>query len=111
MDATDSSFDILGFDQEEKNSIYRVTAGIMHSGNMTFKQKPREEQENVLLIGCINSASICYPEIVQVMQSPPDKHHITLIFDSRFKGLRIFSMGMRYHYNCVETLAWSQIRQ
>merc|ERR1712212_358563 len=44
LDATDSSFDILGFNQEEKNSIYRITAGIMHSGNMIFKQKPREEQ-------------------------------------------------------------------
>merc|ERR1719454_379785 len=44
LDATDSSFDILGFNQDEKNSIYRITAGIMHSGNMEFKQKPREEQ-------------------------------------------------------------------
>ena len=66
LDATDSSFDILGFNQDEKNSIYRITAGIMHSGkffklmlprwcprvqvdqiclgNMIFKQKPREEQ-------------------------------------------------------------------
>merc|ERR1719393_340172 len=44
LDATDSSFDILGFDQDEKNAIYRITAGIMHSGNMDFKQKPREEQ-------------------------------------------------------------------
>ena len=44
LDATDSSFDILGFDQDEKNAIWRITAGIMHSGNMTFKNKPREEQ-------------------------------------------------------------------
>lgn len=39
LDATDESFDILGFDQEEKNAIYRITAGLMHGGNMTFKQK------------------------------------------------------------------------
>merc|ERR1712130_545358 len=44
LDATDESFDILGFDQEEKNAIYRITAGIMHGGNMKFKNKPREEQ-------------------------------------------------------------------
>merc|ERR1719454_537916 len=44
LDATDSSFDVLGFNQEEKTAIYRITAGIMHSGNMVFKQKPREEQ-------------------------------------------------------------------
>ena len=30
--------------QEEKNSIYRVTAALMHSGNMKFKKKQREEQ-------------------------------------------------------------------
>ena len=44
LNATDESFDILGFDQDEKNAIYRITAGIMHGGNMAFKQKPREEQ-------------------------------------------------------------------
>jgi len=38
LDATDSSFDILGFNQDEKNSIYRITAGIMHSGKF-FKLK------------------------------------------------------------------------
>ena len=44
MKATDESFDILGFTKEEKDSVYRITAGIMHSGNMLFQQKPREEQ-------------------------------------------------------------------
>jgi myosin heavy subunit len=37
LDATDESFDILGFDTDEKAAIYRITSGIMHSGNMTFK--------------------------------------------------------------------------
>ena len=36
LDATDSSFDILGFNQDEKNSIYRITAGIMHSGKFFY---------------------------------------------------------------------------
>ena len=44
LHATDGSFDVLGFNQEEKNAVYRVTGGIMHSGNMTFKNKQREEQ-------------------------------------------------------------------
>ena len=44
LNATDESFDILGFDQDEKDAIYRISAGIMHGGNMEFKQKPREEQ-------------------------------------------------------------------
>ena len=42
--ATDSSFDILGFTQDEKNGIYKITGALMHAGNMKFKQKPREEQ-------------------------------------------------------------------
>ena len=44
LEATDESFDILGFDQTEKDAIYKITAGIMHSGNVGFKNKPREEQ-------------------------------------------------------------------
>ena len=35
---------MLGFTQEEKNSIYKLTGAIMHYGNMKFKQKQREEQ-------------------------------------------------------------------
>ncbi len=38
------AFDVLGFIQEEKNGIYRLTGAIMHHGNMKFKQKQREEQ-------------------------------------------------------------------
>lgn len=39
-----SAFDVLGFTQEEKNSVYKLTGAIMHYGNMKFKQRPREEQ-------------------------------------------------------------------
>ncbi|XP_018600630.2 myosin-7-like [Scleropages formosus] len=42
--ATDNAFDVLGFIQEEKNSVYKLTGAIMHYGNMKFKQKQREEQ-------------------------------------------------------------------
>ncbi|XP_044289202.1 myosin-16 [Varanus komodoensis] len=44
---TDVAFDVLGFTPEEKNSVYKLTGGIMHFGNMKFKQKPREEQAEV----------------------------------------------------------------
>ncbi|KAG7471466.1 myosin-16-like [Solea senegalensis] len=44
---TDEAFDVLGFTPEEKMSIYKLTGGIMHFGNMKFKQKPREEQADV----------------------------------------------------------------
>ncbi|KAI5257289.1 Myosin-13 [Manis pentadactyla] len=43
----DVAFDVLGFSAEEKMGIYELTGGIMHFGNMKFKQKPREEQAEV----------------------------------------------------------------
>uniref|UniRef100_A0A4W6D7B1 Uncharacterized protein n=1 Tax=Lates calcarifer TaxID=8187 RepID=A0A4W6D7B1_LATCA len=44
---TDEAFDVLGFTPEEKMSVYKLTGGVMHFGNMKFKQKPREEQADV----------------------------------------------------------------
>ena len=41
------AFDVLGFTPEEKMSVYKLTGGIMHFGNMKFKQKSREEQADV----------------------------------------------------------------
>ncbi|XP_026297944.1 myosin heavy chain, muscle isoform X27 [Apis mellifera] len=41
---TDQAFDVLGFTQEEKNDIYKITAAVMHMGGMKFKQRGREEQ-------------------------------------------------------------------
>lgn len=38
------AYDVLGFTQDEKNSLYKITAAIMHAGEMKFKQPPREEQ-------------------------------------------------------------------
>ncbi|XP_035909583.1 myosin heavy chain, muscle isoform X7 [Anopheles stephensi] len=44
MGLTDEAFNVLGFTQEEKDNIYRITAAVMHMGRMQFKQKGREEQ-------------------------------------------------------------------
>ncbi|XP_076459067.1 myosin heavy chain, striated muscle-like isoform X1 [Babylonia areolata] len=44
MKLTDTAFDVLGFTEEEKASMYKCTAAIMHFGEMKFKQRPREEQ-------------------------------------------------------------------
>ncbi|KAF0296959.1 Myosin heavy chain, muscle [Amphibalanus amphitrite] len=41
---TDTAFDVLNFSQQEKNDIYKITAAVMHIGEMKFKQKGREEQ-------------------------------------------------------------------
>lgn len=54
--------DILGFTNEEKMSIYKLTGAVMHYGNMKFKQKQREEQAepdgtegNTTCRGCVAS--------------------------------------------------------
>ncbi|KAG5850948.1 hypothetical protein ANANG_G00087800 [Anguilla anguilla] len=74
--ATDEAFDVLGFTQEEKNSIYKLVGAIMHYGNMKFKQKQREEQaeadgtedadKSAYLMG-LNSADLikglCHPRV------------------------------------------------
>jgi len=38
------AFDILGFTNEEKMSMFKCTSAIIHFGEMKFKQRPREEQ-------------------------------------------------------------------
>ena len=36
--------DVLGFEAEEKTSIYKIAGAVMHLGTMKFKQRGREEQ-------------------------------------------------------------------
>ncbi|XP_033853211.3 myosin-7 [Acipenser ruthenus] len=74
--ATDNAFDVLGFTQDEKNSVYKLTGAIMHFGNMKFKMKQREEQAEqdgteeadkaAYLMG-LNSAdllkALCHPRV------------------------------------------------
>ncbi|CAK6981072.1 myosin-7-like, partial [Scomber scombrus] len=74
--ATDEAFDVLGFTQEEKNSIYKNVGAVMHYGNMKFKQKQREEQaeadgteeaDKVAYLLGLNSAdlikALCHPRV------------------------------------------------
>lgn len=44
MKLCDAAFAVLGFTQEEKISLFKATASILHFGEMKFKQRPREEQ-------------------------------------------------------------------
>ena len=39
-----AAFDILGFTPEEKLSMYKMCAAILHMGEMKFKQRPKEDQ-------------------------------------------------------------------
>ena len=43
LEFTDVAFDTLGFSPEEKDDAFKLTASIAHLGEMTFKQKGREE--------------------------------------------------------------------
>ncbi|XP_034567845.1 myosin heavy chain, fast skeletal muscle-like [Notolabrus celidotus] len=74
--ATDTATDILGFTNEEKLSIYKLTGAVLHYGNMKFKQKQREEQaepdgtevaDKVAYLMGLNSADLlkglCYPRV------------------------------------------------
>uniref|UniRef100_A0A3Q3NBL7 Myosin heavy chain, fast skeletal muscle-like n=1 Tax=Mastacembelus armatus TaxID=205130 RepID=A0A3Q3NBL7_9TELE len=74
--ATDTAIDILGFNAEEKNGIYKLTGAVMHHGNMKFKQKQREEQaepdgtevaDKIAYLLGLNSAdmlkALCYPRV------------------------------------------------
>ncbi|XP_042549014.1 myosin-2 isoform X2 [Dipodomys spectabilis] len=74
--ATDSAIDILGFTNDEKVSIYKLTGAVMHYGNMKFKQKQREEQaepdgtevaDKAAYLQGLNSAdllkALCYPRV------------------------------------------------
>ncbi|CAM4724334.1 hypothetical protein PO909_017581 [Leuciscus waleckii] len=74
--ATDEAFDVLGFTQEEQNSIYKLTGSVMHFGNMKFKQKQREEQaeadgtedaDKISYLMGLNSADLikglCHPRV------------------------------------------------
>ena len=43
LEFTDAAFDTLGFTKTEKDDAWKLTAAIMHLGEMTFKTKGREE--------------------------------------------------------------------
>lgn len=38
------AFDVLGFTEEEKSSVYKCTAAIMHMGEMKFKQRGEQAE-------------------------------------------------------------------
>ena len=44
LEFTDSAFDIIGFSNEEKWDCYKLTACVMSSGEVKFKQKGRDDQ-------------------------------------------------------------------
>merc|ERR1719450_548179 len=47
LEMTDSAFDIIGFSEEEKWECYKLTAGVMASGQVKFVQKGRDDQAEI----------------------------------------------------------------
>lgn len=45
MQFADEAFDILGFTKEEKYNVYKVTAVVMHLGEMKFKKKSTKDDQ------------------------------------------------------------------
>ena len=35
--------EVLGLDKEERDSMFKTVAGVLHFGNIEVKQRPREE--------------------------------------------------------------------
>ncbi|CAL4063249.1 unnamed protein product, partial [Meganyctiphanes norvegica] len=44
MNFAHEAFPILNFSNSERDNVYKITATVMHFGNMKFKQRGREEQ-------------------------------------------------------------------
>ena len=43
LEYTDAAYHTLAFSKTQKDNAYKITASIMHIGEMTFKAKGREE--------------------------------------------------------------------
>ncbi|CAI5444947.1 unnamed protein product [Caenorhabditis angaria] len=54
---TDNAFTVMGFSDREREDLYKLCSAIMHIGNSTFKQKPRDEQAEVDDISPAENAS------------------------------------------------------
>ena len=55
---TDDAFNVLGFNEEQKDGIYKISAGILHHMNMQFRNKQREEQAEA--DGTENADKCCF---------------------------------------------------
>ncbi|XP_050394994.2 myosin heavy chain, striated muscle [Patella vulgata] len=97
MKDTDVAFDVLGFTEAEKNSLYTCTGAIIHFGEMKFKQRPREEQaeadgsaeaEKVAFLLGINSG-----DLVKSLLKPKIKVGNEFVSQGRTKDQVIYSVG------------------
>ncbi|XP_058451364.1 myosin heavy chain, muscle isoform X23 [Malaya genurostris] len=125
MLATDEAFNVLGFTQDEKDNIYRITAAVMHMGGMKFKQKGREEQAEAdgteegdrvaKLLGCVTEdlyKNLLKPRIkvgTEFVTKGQNKDQVTNAVGALCKGIfdRLFKYLVK---KCNETLDTKQKR-
>lgn len=116
---TDEAFNVLGFTQEEKDNIYKITAAVMHMGGMKFKQKGREEQAEAdgmeegdrvaKLLGCVTEdlyKNLLKPRIkvgAEFVTKGQNKDQVTNAVGALCKGIfdRLFKWLVK---KCNETL-------
>jgi len=74
MRATDTALDTLGFNQEQKDGLYKGTIAIVYIGNVKWKQKGREEQaepeESTMLNKAAKLMGIDPDVFVEVLMKP-----------------------------------------
>ncbi|EDS44958.1 myosin heavy chain [Culex quinquefasciatus] len=122
---TDEAFNILGFTQEEKDNIYKITAAVMHMGGMKFKQKGREEQAEAdgtdegdrvaKLLGCVTEdlyKNLLKPRIkvgAEFVIKGQNKEQVSNAVGALCKGIfdRLFKWLVK---KCNETLDTKQKR-
>lgn len=113
------AFNVLGFTQEEKDNIYKITAAVMHMGGMKFKQKGREEQAEAdgmeegdrvaKLLGCVTEdlyKNLLKPRIkvgAEFVTKGQNKDQVTNAVGALCKGIfdRLFKWLVK---KCNETL-------
>ncbi|ESO82014.1 hypothetical protein LOTGIDRAFT_223645 [Lottia gigantea] len=97
MKDTDVAFDVLGFSEDEKSSLYKCTGSIIHFGEMKFKQRPREEQaeadgtaeaEKVAFLLGINSG-----DLVKSLLKPKIKVGSEYVTQGRTKDQVVYSVA------------------
>lgn len=47
IDLLQEAMNVLGFTAEQKMSLFRTIAAVLHFGNIEVKQRPREEQAEI----------------------------------------------------------------
>ncbi|XP_011682897.1 myosin-16 isoform X3 [Strongylocentrotus purpuratus] len=94
---TDDALDVLGFSFEEKMSMYKMCATIMHFGNVEWKQRPREEQAEIESTTIIDKVAFLFginpQELVKNLLKPRIKVGNEYVSQGRTKAQVVYSVG------------------